>query len=335
MVSRSLDGELAGGGDARAGASRRARFLVARGRACARGARPGGSPRRETSRSPWTDPAANRVAKPGAALTAVDGVGRGARPGRERRGDAQRRASVLLGPLRDPAARSPGSRSSSASRLPEAANADAARAIPRRSARLRRDGLCSPEERPPDHVPPELASVVNGRIAMIDGQLLPLEQATVSVLDRGFLYGDSVFETLRTYGGGRLRSASTSSGSSVARRWFTSTLPVSLADAALTRSTRRCRGGKRRRATCASRSRAARASSVSTRALATSRLRVVIVTPLHAPPLEQYEQGIRVVTFRAARHGDGTAHRRREDRELSRQRARDAGARECWGEARR
>jgi branched-chain amino acid aminotransferase len=39
------------------------------------------------------------------------------------------------------------------------------------------------------------------RLAMIDGVIRPLEQATVSVLDRGFLYGDSVFETIRTYDG--------------------------------------------------------------------------------------------------------------------------------------
>jgi branched-chain amino acid aminotransferase len=35
----------------------------------------------------------------------------------------------------------------------------------------------------------------------IDGRLLPPEQATISVLDRGFLYGDSVYEVIRTYGG--------------------------------------------------------------------------------------------------------------------------------------
>ncbi|HYP78188.1 MAG TPA: aminotransferase class IV [Polyangiaceae bacterium] len=34
---------------------------------------------------------------------------------------------------------------------------------------------------------------------MIDGQLVPPEQARVSVFDRGFLYGDSVFESLRSY----------------------------------------------------------------------------------------------------------------------------------------
>lgn len=33
--------------------------------------------------------------------------------------------------------------------------------------------------------------------AMLNGRLLPLEEAKVSVLDRSFLYGDGVFETLR------------------------------------------------------------------------------------------------------------------------------------------
>src|SRR3954462_4364564 len=35
----------------------------------------------------------------------------------------------------------------------------------------------------------------------VDGKLLPPEQAQVPVLDRGFLYGDSVYEVVRTYGG--------------------------------------------------------------------------------------------------------------------------------------
>ncbi len=39
------------------------------------------------------------------------------------------------------------------------------------------------------------------RLAYIDGQRFQPEEARVSVYDRGFLYGDSVFETLRTYGG--------------------------------------------------------------------------------------------------------------------------------------
>jgi len=35
----------------------------------------------------------------------------------------------------------------------------------------------------------------------VDGELVPAEEATVSVLDRGFMYGDAAFETLRVYGG--------------------------------------------------------------------------------------------------------------------------------------
>ena len=35
----------------------------------------------------------------------------------------------------------------------------------------------------------------------LNGELLPREEARVSVFDRGFLYGDGVFETLRAYAG--------------------------------------------------------------------------------------------------------------------------------------
>ena len=35
----------------------------------------------------------------------------------------------------------------------------------------------------------------------VDGELLPASEATVSVRDRGFLYGDAAFETIRAYGG--------------------------------------------------------------------------------------------------------------------------------------
>jgi branched-chain amino acid aminotransferase len=35
----------------------------------------------------------------------------------------------------------------------------------------------------------------------VDGELVPAEEATVSVRDRGFMYGDGAFETLRVYGG--------------------------------------------------------------------------------------------------------------------------------------
>lgn len=36
---------------------------------------------------------------------------------------------------------------------------------------------------------------------LVDGEVVPSEQAVVNVADRGFLYGDAAFETLRIYGG--------------------------------------------------------------------------------------------------------------------------------------
>ena len=35
----------------------------------------------------------------------------------------------------------------------------------------------------------------------LNGDFVPVEKATVSVMDRGFLYGDGIFETIRAYGG--------------------------------------------------------------------------------------------------------------------------------------
>jgi len=40
----------------------------------------------------------------------------------------------------------------------------------------------------------------------VDGEIVPASQATVSVEDRGFAYGDAAFETLRAYGGEVFRS---------------------------------------------------------------------------------------------------------------------------------
>ncbi len=43
-----------------------------------------------------------------------------------------------------------------------------------------------------------------GRLFSIDFTIVPPEKAVVSVMDRGFLYGDSVYEVVRTYGGTKL-----------------------------------------------------------------------------------------------------------------------------------
>src|SRR5205814_1739030 len=40
-----------------------------------------------------------------------------------------------------------------------------------------------------------------GTVVSLDGVLVEPEQAKISVFDRGFLYGDSVYEVIRTYEG--------------------------------------------------------------------------------------------------------------------------------------
>ena len=42
--------------------------------------------------------------------------------------------------------------------------------------------------------------MASGKVS-IDGHVVDSGEARVSVFDRGFLYGDSVFEVFRTYGG--------------------------------------------------------------------------------------------------------------------------------------
>ena len=37
------------------------------------------------------------------------------------------------------------------------------------------------------------------RVAYINGEIVPESQATVSIRDRGFLQGDAVFDTTRTF----------------------------------------------------------------------------------------------------------------------------------------
>lgn len=142
-------------------------------------------------------------------------------------------------------------------------------------------------------------------LVSIDGQSCEPDAARVSVFDRGFLYGDSVFETLRTYGGRpfaldehleRLRR-------SAARVLME--LPVPPEE--LAREIR-------------SVLEAARNPESYVRVIVTRGsgpmgldlgfevrpLRVVIVAPLAAPPPELYDGGVAVVTFRARRVADAT-----------------------------
>ena len=139
---------------------------------------------------------------------------------------------------------------------------------------------------------------------MIDGRLVPAESAQVSVFDRGFLYGDSVFESLRSYHGmpfalddhlARLqRSAERIAievpvGLGTLRSEMLAALaahgtPDSYLRLTLTRGAGRSLGLDPE--------------------LADKPLRVILVTDLAPPAAETYELGISAITHRVERPGD-------------------------------
>jgi branched-chain amino acid aminotransferase len=147
---------------------------------------------------------------------------------------------------------------------------------------------------------------VSGRVVLIDGVVVAPENAVVSVYDRGFLYGDAVFEVLRTYGSvpfaigehiGRLRQS--------AERVF---IDVPLDDAAWR--------AEIRRAIDAAGNDDSYVRIVLTRgtgplsldpATAGRPLRVVFVEPVVPPPRESYDRGVAAILVRTRRAVDQTS----------------------------
>jgi branched-chain amino acid aminotransferase len=143
-------------------------------------------------------------------------------------------------------------------------------------------------------------------VVSIDGRLCPPGAQVVSVFDRGFLYGDSVFETLRTYDGvlfeldehlARLeRSAALvfielAVGRGVLRGEIATALstarnPESYVRVMLTRG---------------------EGALGLDPALAERPRRVIIVQPLLPPPAEQYTRGIAAISYRTDRVLDATS----------------------------
>ena len=143
------------------------------------------------------------------------------------------------------------------------------------------------------------------RIAVVDGVTSPLAEAKVGVTDRGFLYGDSVFETLRTYRGvpfaldrhlGRLsRSAALAHIE----------LPLPLPALAVEVNDAIALAGNAESYVRVMVTRGSGELGLDP-GLAGAPTRVVIVTPLEPPPLSVYERGIAAVTFAARRSSEGT-----------------------------
>ena len=140
---------------------------------------------------------------------------------------------------------------------------------------------------------------------IIDGVEADPERASVPVLDRGFLYGDSAFEVLRTYGGrpfalaphlSRLRASCERLG-----------IPVKVTDETLVTEIER--------ALAAADNRESYVRVIITRGVtaiglrpgdSVSARRLIVVLPLPEQPDDLYRAGRRVATVTSARALDGT-----------------------------
>lgn len=142
-----------------------------------------------------------------------------------------------------------------------------------------------------------------GRLAIIDGQRRPPEQATISVYDRGFLYGDSVFETIRTYGGRlfALEEHLERLEESAEKMGFA--LPVGREElAAETRTGVEASGNEESYARVMV-TRGVGPLGLDT-TLAQGPCRVILVEPLKTPPAEHYRTGIDAICVETVRASD-------------------------------
>jgi len=142
-------------------------------------------------------------------------------------------------------------------------------------------------------------------LVVIDGSVVAPERASVSVFDRGFLYGDSVFETVRTYGGKPFALGEHLERLAHSASLVSIDLPVSLDVIA----------EEVERAVAAAGNDESYVRIMITRGsgelgldpgLAKNPLRVIIVAPLHPPTPETYASGVSAVTYRTQRASDAT-----------------------------
>lgn len=167
----------------------------------------------------------------------------------------------------------------------------------------------SSPESPPTLQRAALAPGADVRV-WIDGAEVKPAEARVSVFDRGFLYGDSVFETLRTYGGRAFALEEHLERLARSAALVHLRLPVSLdvlraeIEGAL-ESVRPDRAHDQESYLRLTVTRGSGPLGLDP-ANATEPLRVLIVAPLHAPPAVAYERGVSVITYATQRVGDAT-----------------------------
>lgn len=143
-------------------------------------------------------------------------------------------------------------------------------------------------------------------LVVVDGRTVAGDDARVSVFDRGFLYGDSVFETLRTYGGKpyalkeHLERLERSARSVLIPLDFDPSLLVEEVTSAV-------RGaGYEESVIRIVVTRGVMSGLGLDLELSSRPTRVVIVIPLTPPPEATYEDGVAAITYPAQRVADGT-----------------------------
>lgn len=142
----------------------------------------------------------------------------------------------------------------------------------------------------------------DGKVS-IDGVVVDAADARVSVFDRGFLYGDSVFEVYRTYGGIPFAEKEHLERLARSAERLMIPMPVSLAElSAEVRATLDMAGdGEHYVRVVITRGTGPLTYDPST---ASAPLRVIIAAPLSLPPAQSYERGIAVTLLNASRPTD-------------------------------
>ena len=142
-------------------------------------------------------------------------------------------------------------------------------------------------------------------VVFIDGMPSVGNEARVSVFDRGFLYGDSVFETIRTYGGRpfALDEHLDRLVRSAELVFIPLPCPREQLEHEILSAVASARNAESYIRVMLTRGQGELGLDP---ALAQVPLRVIIVGPLHAPSPELYESGAAAVTFRTLRPSDAT-----------------------------
>lgn len=141
-------------------------------------------------------------------------------------------------------------------------------------------------------------------LVMIDGRILVPEAAKVSVFDRGFLYGDAVFETIRTYGGVpfALDRHLERLSESAARVFIELPVPLETLQREVLKVVEAA--GNPEAFIRIMITRGSGETLGLDPGLAKNPMYVVIVMPLEPPPPSVYEHGIKTITYRTQRFAD-------------------------------